>query len=327
MPKKRKPAVRRGRSASMESGSQGDPPGVQLCLTCSCDVGDDAFGCDDCERWVHNTVMCSGLTEELIDAIGKYGGANIKYVCTKCRVGHSSAKSRSPSSTTESHMSELVQQLFQQMTGICQVVKELSAQVKNLSASPIQTGPQQQPAQPGATRPPAQNPSRYPDHDSIQSTIRNEIKEMSEREKRRPFIIVRGLAASSPRDFESKFKVITHELMQKDIPLTDVSSFAKHPGLFRAKIVNDDDRKALLDKAKSLKDTANEGVFITRDLTYAQRTELYNRRQARRNQESHNPQASPTSGTDQAESATAGASTQASSAQHPTTTQPGTQGN
>ena len=62
MPKRRQQGgSRRGRSASVAA----DTPGTQLCSACSCDVGDDAIGCDECEAWVHGTVTCPKKTKVL----------------------------------------------------------------------------------------------------------------------------------------------------------------------------------------------------------------------------------------------------------------------
>lgn len=272
---------RRGRSASVAANTPDPAHGMQLCLSCSCDVGDDAIGCDECESWVHGTVMCSGLSKELIEAIHKYDGANLKYVCTKCRVTHSSARGNSPSSSTEAHMAELVCQLFQQMKGICFVIKELSDQVKSLASQPTKT-PAPIPAQTDQVLSADQHPS-------LQSAIRSEVKEMQEREKRRQFIIVRGCNATSHNDLETKLGQIVRDLTGKAVQMTNICNISGHSDIFRVKIPSDSDRKLLLDNAKSLKGSPNDGVFINRDLTYAQRTELYNRRQTRRTQDPQGP--------------------------------------
>ena len=55
----------RGRSKSTRSApDNAGGKGTQLCVACSKDVGDDCVGCDECEGWVHGTVMCSGLPED-----------------------------------------------------------------------------------------------------------------------------------------------------------------------------------------------------------------------------------------------------------------------
>ena len=82
--------ARRGRSAST-TGADVDArkkanQNVEMCGTCEKEIGDDTIGCDECEYWVHDTEMCSGLTQDMLDAIGRYNGHGIKFVCTKCRL-------------------------------------------------------------------------------------------------------------------------------------------------------------------------------------------------------------------------------------------------
>ena len=118
------PRGSRGRSASVASVLSNPPqPDLQLCGTCCKDVGDDTIGCDECEVWVHNTVMCSGLSADMLQAINKYDGAGIKFVCTKCRLEFSVMRGGSPTSSTEMHLVELVKHLSQQLMGICSVVQ------------------------------------------------------------------------------------------------------------------------------------------------------------------------------------------------------------
>ena len=60
--------------ASRPEAENESPDGVQLCVSCSKDVGDAAIGCDKCEQWVHSTEMCSGLPQRVIDTIMEYDG-------------------------------------------------------------------------------------------------------------------------------------------------------------------------------------------------------------------------------------------------------------
>lgn len=105
---------------------------------------------------------------------------------------------------------------------------------------------------------------------------------MAERDKRKHSIIIKGLGASTPRDMALKFRRLTSEVMDKPVEVTEVTAIPNHPQIFRAKILDEDNRNLVLEKAKSLKDTRDyKGVYISRDLTYAQRTALFNRRKAK----------------------------------------------
>ena len=284
-------AARRGRSASASTctGSAGadggSPGGAQLCVSCSKDVGDDSIGCDTCERWVHCTEMCSGLPQRVLDAITEYDGRGINFVCTKCRIMRES----SATNNAQPLMMELVTQIFQQMKGLCHTVQNLIDQVKVVSSKPAPAPvPAPHPAQPTSDHP------VKPSQDEYKSAIRKEIQEMNEREKRRTSIIVKGLTASSPKDLAQKFSQLTQEVMGTPATLADVTPIPGHANIYRAKLLNEDVRKQVLDKSKSLRGTDYSRVYISRDLTYAQRAELFARRQARRAEAGIQLDAAPT---------------------------------
>ena len=110
---------------------------------------------------------------------------------------------------------------------------------------------------------------------------------MKERDKRRHSIIVKGLDACSPIDLVTKFSQISEQHMGSKVELQEVTCVSGHANIFRGKIPDDGLRKLVLDKAKLLRDTNHNSVFISRDMTYAQRTEMYQRRQARKAQDMH----------------------------------------
>ena len=186
----------------------------------------------------------------------------------------------SSSGNAQPLMLELVTQIFQQMKGLCNTVQNLMDQVKELSKTPPAQAHTSATADPAPT--PAQPTRLSPSQDEYKATIRKEIQEMNEREKRRSSIIVKGLSASSPRDLAQKFSLLTEEIMGVAAPLSDVTPIPGHANIFRAKLLNDEIRKQVLDRSKSLRGTNYNQVYISRDLTYAQRAELFARRQARR---------------------------------------------
>ena len=107
-------------------------------------MGEDAIGCDECEVWVHNSEMCSGLTRDMIEAIGRYSGAGVKFVCIKCRLDYTSQRGSSPGSSTEAHLVELIKHLSQQVKGICNQVQELKNEIKSMS-NPVKPTPHSDP--------------------------------------------------------------------------------------------------------------------------------------------------------------------------------------
>ena len=118
--------------ASRPEAEHESPDGVQLCVSCSKDVGDAAIGCDKRGHWVHSTEMCSDLHTRVIDTIMEYDGRGITSVCTKCRI----SRERSTCNNAQTLVAELVTQIFQQMKGLCNTVQSLMDQVKALSSKP-----------------------------------------------------------------------------------------------------------------------------------------------------------------------------------------------
>ena len=274
-----------------ESSTQSE---VHNCSMCGHRVGDDAIGCDRCSRWVHPTVMCSGLPSDAIKTISDLSGDAVLFVCTDCRVKPPSPKgvtTRQSSSASEAGVShELIQQLFVSVKGICSAVMELTARMdKAFSGNPSAAPPNAQyqpqslaeqvphPANPGKpnTRNTANPESEY------RSVIRQEMREIQERSKRRQSVIIKGMHATSARDLISQFADLSHSFAGTRVELSDVAPIANHSDLFRAKILDDDHRKLVLDRAKTLRDSEHAHVFIRRDLTFAQRKELRERRAQR----------------------------------------------
>ena len=121
--------------------------------------------------------------------------------------------------------------------------------------------------------------------DGYRVMVREELKELQEREKRKESVIIRGLEASSPSDLVIKFSELTQHLMGTTVEISEVKAIPSHPDIYRAKIINANNRKLVLDNAKNLRGTRYDKVFIKRDLTYAQRGELRERRLNRQAQE------------------------------------------
>ena len=284
--------ARRGRSASASqvgtSKAERDrngkrkpkQDGTQLCGTCNTDPGDTAIGCDECEVWVHDTVMCSGLTQDMIDAIGRYHGQGIKFVCTKCRLNLNVSRDSSPSGKTQPHMVELVAQLFQQMKGICSAVQSLMERVyaPNTATSPgastthmnipsgaesesdgkasMRLNPTKSYAEAASTEPPTRPPP-----ETYRKMVREELRELEEQRKRRSSLVIRGLGAGYAGEAITKFEAVSEHLIGNKVSLTDVVKIPGESDLYRGKVADDEVRKSILDKAKHLKESR---VLFTR---------------------------------------------------------------
>lgn len=255
-----------------------------LCGTCGDDVGANPIGCDKCDQWVHGSQMCSGLPQDLITAILKYDGGGIQFICMKCRMEQVTARSNSPSGNTDPQLAETVKQLHMQVKGMCSIIKELAAQVKALSSKPPSNAHD---AAAITLAPPValpQPPVPPPAQEEYRDLIREELREQKEREKRRSFLVVKGLTASSTTEFLTKFKQVARDCLETTVEPSEVMAIATQKNYFRVKILDDSCRKLILDRAKHLRGSEYQNVYISRDLTYAQRTELYRRRQERQAQ-------------------------------------------
>lgn len=222
-------APRRGRSQTASSGKPPIPK-TQLCGTCDKDVGDTAIGCDECEVWVHDSEMCSGLPQDVIDAISRHNGQGIKFVCTKCRINVTTSKQSSPPGGNDPPVVELVAQLFQQLKGLCSSVQYLlemsKARPLDIPASAGQAVPEPAPVahpfiQPTHTTGPVTTPAQaLGTSESYRQIVREELKELDEQRKRRNSLVVRGLGAGDGDEAIQKFGMVSEYLTGQKVALT-----------------------------------------------------------------------------------------------------------
>ena len=296
--------TRRGRSAKAKVSDE------QLCGTCGKDGEGSFIGCDGCQAWVHCTEMCCGLSCDMIQAIEKYEGAGIMFICTKCRLDFSLSAwhGGSHTSSTETQLVELVKHLSQQLHGMSSVVQQLKAEIGQIRAGPppdpswpslsashppapdaatpsaAQRTAQREVPRPPPDVPPASASSEY------RKVVREELRELQEQQKRRSSLVIRGLGAHSANAAIQAFEQVTDFLIHQRVSLTDVVRIPSETDLYRGKVCDDDARKLILDRAKQLKDSDRFGsVFIRRDLTYKQRSELQAKRAATETGTASNP--------------------------------------
>ena len=232
--------------------------GVELCGMCRIAVGEDAIGCDSCTKWYHAKSLCTGLPENVVHTISTYGGDGISYSCNSCRL--------ESSSTSDVASPAAIKQLFRTVESLCQAVTILSNDVKLLLQN---------------QRDPGSNASGNK-AEELKVSIREEIREMEERRKRRTSIIIRGLDVDIS-GIQGRFDEMSQIITGRRVTLQDVCMVDREKKIFRAKVLDEQTRKHLLDESRKLGDhDAYRRVFINRDLTYQQRNDLFRRRQQRR---------------------------------------------
>ena len=132
----------------------------------------------------------------------------------------------------------------------------------------------------GAVRP-VPSPQTAPDsHEDYRKMMREELRELEERKKRRASLVIRGLQVSTPTEAAAKFGEITSMLIGERAILSEVCRIKSDSDLFRGNVHDERVRRLILEQSRKLKDSAYSMVYIRRDLTYSQREELkarYNR--------------------------------------------------
>ena len=95
----------------------------------------------------------------------------------------------------------------------------------------------------------ARAPQPPPQTQDYRTLIREEVKELKEREKRREFLVIKGLPASSSTDFRSKFEQLALDYLETRVDTPEIRIIPGHANLFRVRI-DDDTRKRLLDNGE-----------------------------------------------------------------------------
>ena len=248
--------------------------GSDDCGMCKLLVGEDGVGCDHCDRWFHPSAMCMGLPSDLVASIASYGGDGITYSCNDCRLA---------TDYSDNVSSAVTKQLFETVKNLCNAVTILTRDVQQL-----------------LNRPPAQQTQGPMNNEHLRVCVRDEIREMDERKKRKSTVIIRGVNVDSANAIKEAFHPISEFVLGHRVELLDITCVSSAKKIYRARITDDSIRKSLLDNSKKLKtNSAYANIYINRDLTYLQRNELFKRRQERRN-------GSSTEGNSQEPSALAG---------------------
>lgn len=235
-----------------------------LCGSCNASVGDDCIGCDRCDGWFHPASMCMGLSDKVIETIIKHEGKGINFVCLSCRINTPATTSSRRTSDVGSDLTAAIKQLHEMVTSLCTAVRTLLT-----STSLPQDQSQPLPVCSTVTK------------DELDMRIREQIREVRDREIRRDSVIVRGLPNADVASACNVFKEVSLFLINKEVGLQDPVCINREKGIFRGKVLNMDDKKSLLAASPRLKQSGQfSSLYIHRDLTYRQRQELRARREA-----------------------------------------------
>ncbi len=238
-------------------------------------VDNTAIGCDDCDKWFHHVPMCMGLPLATIEDIVLHNGEGIAYKCLVCRTqsGRRSSPGRpigpGQNSRNMQQSAKFVQesaftQLHEMLKAVCASVQCMANQIESLQKAVTSLQTQGVPVAP--TQPLPQAQTLHPDN--INVIVQSEIREVRDRERRRPYIIIRGLYNTSAGDIGPTLSDMSQYLINKRVTVNNSSCIDPRKGLFRAAIMDDDDRKSLLSAASKLKDNSNyKNIYLNRDLS------------------------------------------------------------
>ena len=244
--------------------------GDSKCGICNFNVGDDAVGCDVCSNWFHPTPLCTGLKPEAIDIIMADPDSGVFYKCNICRCSGLSSQSPGAVRSSQTGLSDPItaSQLFEMIKSLTMTVTNLANQVSVLT-SREQIG--------------RQDHVERSDGMISREELYSELWEFEERKKRRESLIVRGTNAQNSSDFSRCFEEIsTHLTGTAVVPdeIHRIGSGSSTP-LYRVKIRDSAVRMRLLSSARDLKSSDQfKDVYINRDLTFKQRSDLRARRLA-----------------------------------------------
>ena len=93
-------------------------------------------------------------------------------------------------------------------------------------------------------------------------------------------MVVRGLISNTQAGVIAELGEVTSTVMGTRVTLTEVVKIPNNAGLWQANLLNLEHRELVLEKAKNLKGTRYDHIFIGKDLTYNQRMELKQRRES-----------------------------------------------
>lgn len=259
-------------ASSVERGrlsSPGTPCGASSdlfhCVTCKFPVLDNEEGgiaCDECKQWCHGSQVCTGLPKDFVKEVLKHQGKGVKYVCTKCRLQTPAATKGGTMDQAELvSLRDCMNQMFNTIAGLSNMVRTIDMRLSDKSNDNFPS-------------------AGIVDESTVRALIREETRELQERDKRKNSIIIRGLLYGE--DFQDRFNTIVSFLYPgSSAPITLKDVVPISPSLVRAKISSLGVKQDLLSRSSKLSKSPFSNVYISRDLTYLQREELRKRRAAR----------------------------------------------
>ena len=148
------------------------------CGTCNTEIGnEDSLECELCSTWTHASQECSGLPYKVFKNIVDFSKHGVTYVCTSCRLRRDKGGSKTTGELT---------QLFETVKGLSSAVAKLSVEIRELKSHGNIRGAG-----------PSTGPQHSVDPAVLQKWVREDTRELLERDKRKDSIIIRGISSNN----------------------------------------------------------------------------------------------------------------------------------
>ena len=246
------------------------------CGLCDGPVESDSITCHFCDRKYHASTHCTGLKPNSIQCLREEDRSSIEYRCLTCRCAISEP-GRAPVSGNVGGDGEWKEAVGQ----VLNIVKSLAANISLMSntMNSILQNQQNHPqtsTQSLAIRSDGEPPISRKD-------LYSEMWEFEERKKRSGSIIVKGTNANSTGEFSDKFRAVYQYLLNSTPRIASVHCVCPEKKMYRVTFMEKSARVDIMNVAKNLKDASEyRNIFISRDLTKAQRSAITAARAERR---------------------------------------------
>ena len=245
------------------------------CGMCNLAVNDDAIKCSSCNLAYHPSSQCTGLKPLSIQCLQEEENSAITYRCTSCRCQPVARGSADPGGDGE----------WRAAVGqVLEIVKSLATNMSQLSLNLNAVMQQQNRSSQNLDQPSesAQVPQGGEQTPLTRKDLYTEMFEFEERKKRVSSIIVRGIEADTVDEFSRKFTPVYQHLTNAVPQIASTHCISAENNMFRVTFKEKAARVEIMSLAKNLASSSDfRSVYISRDLTLAQRNEIKARRSQR----------------------------------------------
>lgn len=197
--------------------------------------------------------MCMDVSDGVINII-RLSGEGISFVCLQCRVDKRVPPKKTPTpsrggaanlAVNECDQKDVIRQLADMVTVICVTVQTLADKMEKISSK----------LEPFLSSVPM-SASPALDESVIYNKIREQCRELREREHRQRSVIVRGVPNTDMSQVQNTIQGVSNFLIRKDILIENLKCIDRVKGIYKVDIPNDNDRVSFLRHTKKIERTS-----------------------------------------------------------------------